>query len=91
MLIEFPGGINFNTIGKNEKDDKVKIVTKTIEVLKFTKAMSSMNCPISQSYVRFFGEFKYFLSSIKIVVIKNLFYVEDGKITFEAIWMLEKD
>lgn len=56
ILVEFSGGLNFNSTTKKENDDEKKMVKGIKDILKYTDALGIMDYPIMQHYVRFFGK-----------------------------------
>ncbi|EIE85871.1 hypothetical protein RO3G_10581 [Rhizopus delemar RA 99-880] len=55
VLVEFSGGVKFNTTDKKEQDDETKIVGNILHILKYIEALQTVNYPIPQHYIRFFG------------------------------------
>lgn len=68
VLVEFSGGFDFNTTSKKENDDENKLVDGINEILKYNDALGTMDYPIPQFYVRFFGRQLTFES---ICLLKN--------------------
>ncbi|KAG1169082.1 hypothetical protein G6F71_008669 [Rhizopus microsporus] len=55
VLVEFSGGVKFNTTDKKEQDDETKMVGNILNILKYIEALQMANYPIPQHYIRFFG------------------------------------
>ncbi|KAG1537800.1 hypothetical protein G6F51_010155 [Rhizopus arrhizus] len=66
VLVEFSGGVKFNTTDKKEQDDETKIVGNILHILKYIEALQTVNYPIPQHYIRFFGKYfsVYYITSV---------------------------
>lgn len=57
VLVEFSGGVRFNSTDKKEQDDEKKMVGKILDILKYVEALKLTDYPIPQHYIRFFGRY----------------------------------
>lgn len=66
VLVEFSGGVKFNTTDKKEQDDETKMVGNILNILKYIEALQMANYPIPQHYIRFFGWYfsVYYITSV---------------------------
>ncbi|CAO3617565.1 unnamed protein product [Mucor hiemalis] len=70
VLVEFSGGINFNSIQTKEEEDEEKMICSMIKMLDYQKYVAKCKSPIAQFYCRFFNNQVFF---------EALYSIEDEK------------
>ncbi|KAI8066095.1 hypothetical protein BDF21DRAFT_427064 [Thamnidium elegans] len=60
VLIEFSGGIDFNSTTAKEQGDEEKMIKSMIKMLEYEKYIRKSKSPVPQYYCRFFGKLYLF-------------------------------
>lgn len=89
VLVEFSGGVKFNTTDKKEQDDETKMAGKILSIMTNVEALQMIDYQIPQHYIRFFGRY-FSVYNITSVLAKILFILYCRRRNYLRVYLLIK-